>query len=144
VTEPSAFTVVREILTNDLSIDTDVVMTRARKRGLTIPDAQLRRAVVKTRSWMKAKARDATPATAPAAARHTAAPTSEPKAESTQEPADLAGVFANVTRVNAALGACGSVEVAREVAEAVRACGSVDAFLQHLELVAEVRTADKV
>ena len=39
--------------------------------------------------------------------------------------------------------ACGGIENARAVVEAVRACGSVDAFLQHLALVAEVRSDKK-
>jgi hypothetical protein len=33
------------------------------------------------------------------------------------------------------------VDQARQVAEAVRACGGIDAFLQHLDLVAGIRTA---
>jgi hypothetical protein len=57
---------------------------------------------------------------------------------------DRTAVFANLTRVNKVVGACGSVEAAREAAEAVRACGGVDAFLAHLELVAGIRGGDKV
>ena len=52
---------------------------------------------------------------------------------------DVAGVLANVAMVNTAVGVSGGVEQARKVAETVRACGSVDAFLQHLDLVAQLR-----
>jgi len=134
--------VVREILTPNLFLNTDEVITRARKKGLRLPDSELRRAVIKTRSAMKAKAREAAPTTVPAAARHIVSPKVEPEAQPASETTsatDLPSVFANVVRVNGVLSACGSVEIAREVAEAVRACGSVDAFLQHLDLVAEVR-----
>jgi hypothetical protein len=50
-------------------------------------------------------------------------------------------VFANVALVNKVVGTAGGVEQARQVAEAVRSCGGVDSFLQHLDLVAGIRTA---
>jgi hypothetical protein len=52
----------------------------------------------------------------------------------------LSGVLANVALVNKAVGAAGGVEQARQVAEAVRSCGGVAAFLQHLDLVAGIRS----
>ena len=52
---------------------------------------------------------------------------------------ELTAVLANVALVNDVAAACGGVDQARKVAEAVRVCGSVEAFLQHLELVAKVR-----
>ena len=50
-------------------------------------------------------------------------------------------MFANVALVNEVVGTAGGVEQARQVAEAVRSCGGVDAILQHLDLVAGIRTA---
>jgi urease gamma subunit len=148
VPELSARSVVREILTSDIMMSADGVMDRAKKRGVKLPDPELRRLVTKTRSWMKSQPKDtAAPATVPAAARHIVAPTPEPKVEPVVELTNhmnLSSVFANVTRVNSVVSACGSVDVARDVAEAVRACGSVAAFLQHLEVVAGIRRSDKM
>ncbi|HVK14889.1 MAG TPA: hypothetical protein VM597_39490 [Gemmataceae bacterium] len=50
--------------------------------------------------------------------------------------ADVAAVLANVSHVHRVALACGSIEAARQAAEAVRACGGVEGFLQHLDLVA--------
>jgi len=65
-------------------------------------------------------------------------PVSAPKS-STE--VDLTGVFSNVTQVNTVVTACGGVDQARQVAEAVRACGTLEAFLQHLDLVASLRAS---
>jgi hypothetical protein len=46
------------------------------------------------------------------------------------------GIPANMASVHRVALACGGVEPARQVAEAVRACGGVDAFLQHRDLLA--------
>lgn len=151
------FSVVREILAEDISMDVHEVMARAKKHGLDKSDSELRRVVHKTRSWMKAKAKEkGTTAVAPVAARHTASPkpetksspASRPEALATESPAtaagiDLASVFANVTRVNKVVSACGGIEKAREVVEALQACGGISAFLQHLELIAGIQSADK-
>jgi hypothetical protein len=91
------------------------------------------------------------PVTAKAAARTTAAPkpaavakpatsTSVSVAKSSNG-VDLTGVFVNVTLVNTVVTACGGVDQARQVAEAVRACGTLEAFLQHLDLVASLRAS---
>jgi hypothetical protein len=51
----------------------------------------------------------------------------------------LAALLANVALVDRVAGACGGVDNARQVAEAVRACGGVDPFLMHLDTVAGIR-----
>ena len=79
-------------------------------------------------------------------ARSTRSPRPEPRTRPSRSPTaepDLSAAFDNVARVNTVAGACGGIETAREVAEAVRPCGSVDAFLQCLDLVAGIRSADK-
>jgi hypothetical protein len=75
--------------------------------------------------------------TQPAATPKPATPA--PSAAKSSSP-DLTNVFANVAVVNKVVGTAGGVEPARQVAEAVRWCG-VEAFLQHLDLVAGIRTA---
>ena len=141
----SAFGVVREILTTNVEMHIDDVMSKARRKGVTDNDRDLRKAIHHTRSAMKAKAKaTAKPMPVLAAARHVTSPKPEVEPQPTlptAASADLSAVFANVTQVNAVVSACGGIENARNVAEAVRACGSVDAFLQHLDLVAEVRSA---
>ena len=134
---PSLLSVVRTILTADGGLTRDAVAKRVAARGLKVTD----RAVKKAYYNAKAELRKGAPMPAPAAARQTA-PKSAPKsaaAVATSGP-DLSGVFSNVTLVNAVVGVAGGVDQARQVAEAVRACGGVDAFLQHLDLVAGIRT----
>jgi len=144
VAHVSAFSVVREILTTNVEMPIDDVMAKARRKGVTDNDRDLRKAIHHTRSAMKAKAKaTAKPMPVLAAARHVTSPKPEVEPQPTLPTAvsaDLSAVFANVTQVNAVVSACGGIENARNVAEAVRACGSVDAFLQHLDLVAEVRS----
>lgn len=144
-------TVVREILTGDINLSADEVIKKAKARGLTAPDASIRYTAHNIKSELKKKlAKGAAPKAVPAAARATksAAPALTPEAVVVALPTvvappapDLAGVLANVALVNTVVGACGSAESARQVAEAVRACGSVEAFLQHLDLVAGIRGA---
>ena len=143
----SAFSVVREILTTNVEMPIDDVMAKARRKGVTDNDRDLRKAIHHTRSAMKAKAKaTAKPMPVLAAARHVTSPKSEVELQPTLPTAastDLSAAFANVTHVNAVVSACGGIENARQVAEAVRACGGVNEFLQHLDLVAGIRTADK-
>jgi len=51
-------------------------------------------------------------------------------------------VLANVALVNKIVGLCGGVENARQAADAVKACGGTEGFLQHLELVASIRSVE--
>jgi hypothetical protein len=125
--------VVRAILTADNTLSADEVIKRAKAKGVTAPDSNIRDTVYNIKSELRKKA--AKPA--PAAARETKAPAAP--AAVAVAPSDLASILANVAQVDTAVGACGGVDHARQVAEAVRACGSVDAFLQHLELVAKMR-----
>jgi hypothetical protein len=52
---------------------------------------------------------------------------------------DLSSIFSNVAKVNEVIAACGGVDRIRGVTEAIRACGSLEAFLQHVDLVADLR-----
>jgi hypothetical protein len=85
----------------------------------------------------KAALRTAPPKAAPAAARETAPPV--PAVCSPE--LTLTAVPANVALVNKVVEGAGGVDQTRQVAEAVRVCGGVDAFLQHLDLVAGVRSS---
>jgi hypothetical protein len=128
--------VVRSILSTNLKLPADDVIKQARTRGVTASDKSLRDTIYNLRSGLKKKA--AKTASVPSAARATTAPKPAPAAPPVP---DLSAVLSNVALVNTVVGACGGVEHARKVAEAVRACGGVDAFLQHLDLVAQVRGA---
>jgi hypothetical protein len=142
---PNTSEVVRTILNKHPNLDMEDIVKRAKARGVTSPDKSIRTTVYNE----KKKLRDAA-LVAPAAAR-TTTPASEPAASTTSPSAKtaisvapatggLAGVFANVAHVNKVVDLSGGVENARAVAEAVRACGSVDEFLQHLDLVAGIRS----
>jgi hypothetical protein len=136
--------VVRAILTADINLSADEVIKRAKAKGVTAPDTSIRYAAHNIKSELKKKGVKPTPA--PAAARETKAPPASSKTPDVLTPVltpssapDLSAMLANVALVNAVVGACGGVDQARKVAEAVRSCGSVEAFLQHLDLVAKVR-----
>lgn len=126
--------VVREILADGLDQPTPDVVRRARARGVTGSDRSLREAVYEVRAQLRKP--QPKPATA---AAHATKPKPEPAARSVAAAADPAPVLANVALVNEVVTAAGGVEAARKVAEAVRACGGVDAFLLHLDTVAQVR-----
>lgn len=145
--------VVRAVLSGDLTLSADEVIKRVRTKGVRASDKSIREAVYTVRSELK---RGKGPKPVPAAARTTTpgaaaevvavaevvpavAITVTPAAPLASAGLDLAGVLANVALVNVVVGACGGAEAARKAAEAVRACGGVDAFLQHLELVAGIR-----
>lgn len=136
---PSPYTVVREILTANLDLTADEVMTRAKKQGVTTRPDELRRIVHNTRSELRKRAAQAAPAAGQAKAASRPAVPAVPAAPAGQVAPEFAAVLANVARVNQVLGLCGGTENTRQAAEAVRACGGVDAFLQHLELVAGIR-----
>jgi hypothetical protein len=136
--------VVRDLLKSDLEMPADDVIRKAKARGLQAPETSIRTSVHNIRSTMKRDTR-----TAPAAARQTAMPkpkpatipaAAAPKPINVVEATSLTSVLANVALVNQVIAACGSAENARKAAEAVRSCGGVDAFLQHIELVAGIRS----
>jgi hypothetical protein len=124
--------VVRSILTANLTLTADDVIRRAKARGVTAPADKVRALVHNIRSEVKKAAGVSkalpVPATAPDGASGVL-PVPQPKA-------DLPAVLANVALVHRVVGAAGGVEPARQVAEAVRACGGVVEFLQHLDLIA--------
>lgn len=124
---------VRDILTKDITRTADDVIRLAKARGLAASAETIRATVHNVRSDLKKQG------VKPPAAKTTASPASVPTPVA--PPAvGLADVLANVARVDAVVRACGGVQQAREAAEAVRACGSVEAFLQHLDTVAGIRT----
>jgi hypothetical protein len=133
--------VVRSILTANLTLTADEVIRRAKARGVTAPPEKVRALVHNIRSEVKkaAGASRALPVPPkPTAASSKALPV--PPAETTAAAApDLPGVLANVALVHRVVGAAGGVEPARQVAEAVRACGGVGEFLQHLDLIAGIQ-----
>jgi hypothetical protein len=141
--------IVRDILTQDINLSTDDVIKKARTKGVTAPEKSVKDTIYNIKSELRKKAAKTgtkpAPKPASAAARATKTAVPEPvvtpaSARTPSSPApDLAATLANVALVNTVVGACGGVEQARQVAEAVRACGSVEAFLQHLDLVAKVR-----
>lgn len=141
--ELSTSGVVRDILTSDPEMPSDEVIRRAKAKGLRVTDEQIRKSINNQRNPIRSQV--AAVKVAPVAAREIAppkvAPTVSAPAATTGTP-DLAAVLANVALVNAVVGECGGVENARRAAEAVRACGSVEAFLQHLDLVAGIRSPE--
>jgi hypothetical protein len=149
---PTTWTIVRDILSADLTLTADEVIARARARGVKAPEADVRTTVHTVRKRIKKKMGQ--PAkVAPAAARQTAgaapavAPVPGPAAAPAPAPAavvapdGVSAVLSNVALVNGVVAACGGVEQARQVAEAVRACGGADLFAQYLDLVSGIRTA---
>ena len=130
----SLLSVVRTILTAEPTLTAADVVPKVKKKGLTVTD----KAVKKAYHNAKAAMRDLSPKVVPAAARETAAPAPVPTMSSPG--LTLTAMLANVALVNKVVDAAGGVEHARQVAEAVRSCGSVDEFLQHLDLVAGIRT----
>lgn len=155
--------VLRDILSSNLELPTDDVITRAKARGVTLDRRTLQKRIHNTRSELrKSKGQPAAkpaPAAAKPAAAKPAAPSPKPSVASAPKPAakkpasklaaqpaassgtpNLGIVLGNVAKVNKVITACGSPDVARQVAEAVKACGGVEPFLKHLELVAGIRT----
>ncbi len=143
----SAFAVAREVLSEDLSMNVEEVVRRARNMAAEQPDAELRHAISCVRGLLKSLTNgNVKPGPAATATRHNRGVRPEPTIQqphTTTEGPALSAVFANIVRVKTIVSACGGIEIVREVADAVRACGSVDAFLQHLDLVAEISTAEK-
>jgi hypothetical protein len=135
------WSVVRELLSANLALTADEVITKAKAKGVEAPDDVIRTTAHNVRKKLKQKGVQA-PKVAPAAARETTAPTpsNAAPAPTPTPPTGVAGVLSNVALVNAAVTASGGVEQARQVAEAVRACGGPEQFAQYLDLVAGIRT----
>jgi hypothetical protein len=55
VPEPSVYTVVREILTDDIKLTASEVIARAKAKGVTKSDDDIRKAVHSTRTELKRK-----------------------------------------------------------------------------------------
>ncbi len=138
---PTVSSVVRSVLSADPELPADAVILKAKARGVTAPDANIRNLVHTIRSALR-RATPKAPRVVAAAARETTAPTPAPApvAPAGSAPAGLTQVLSNVAQVNAAVAAAGGVDAARQVAEAVRACGGPEAFSQYLDLVAGIRT----
>lgn len=133
--------VIRPILSANIEMPADEIITAAKSQGLKAPDASIRNSIHNMRSQMRrevkptpAAARQTQKPKAPKAAIRSVAPSLEP----TTSP-DLTAFLANVSLVNRVVGQCGGIENAQQVVDAVRACGGLEAFLQHLETVATIR-----
>ncbi|MCE9563332.1 MAG: hypothetical protein K8U57_14925 [Planctomycetes bacterium] len=143
MTKLSTSGTVREILTEDSEMPADEVIRLAKARGLRVPDEKIRHSIHNQRNTIRAKVAG-TARVARSAAHETSPPKAPPVVPASPTPtsaSDLSGVLANVALVNTIVGVCGGVENARQIAEAVQACGGTEAFLQHLELVASIRSA---
>lgn len=158
---PSMRSILLDILTANPKASTEDVVKKAKARGLTQPDSTIKHSLYNLRGQFKKQAaKSAIPTKSVArqtAARKPASATKRTQAKThtktataampsnghvaSAPSANLAGVFSNVTLVNEVVGACGGVEPTRQVAEVIRACGSLEAFLQHLDLVAALRTS---
>jgi hypothetical protein len=146
----------------DVNLAADEVIRKARAKGVNAPENSIRGLVYNIRSEIrKGMAKSAPAATRPVPASQSApkptSPASKPSASGkltkpapkasssaklptpSSSPTGVTQVLANVARVNQVVGTCGGVDHARETAEAVRACGGVEAFLKHLDLVAEIQ-----
>jgi hypothetical protein len=141
---------VRDVIKGDVNVPADDIVRKVKAKGVTASESSIREAIYNVKSALRkaAKKNTAKPKPskpAPAAARETKQPevvaTVAPVAVAAPVAPDLRAVFANVALVNGVLDACGGVDGARKVVEAVRACGGVEPFLMHLDLVAQVRGA---
>ena len=156
--------VVRTILAENLALPADEVIKKAKSRGVVQSENTIRNLVYNIRSELKKKAargsipsrtttpirpeiaaKSASTSGKPTVATKLSPPIRKPSTSAkfpapSRGPADVAQVFANVALVNKVIGACGGVEHARQTIEAVQACGGVKAFLQHLDLVAAIKS----
>ena len=124
--------VIRTILAANPDLNVEDVSRRLKARGMTVSDAAVKKAFYNVRGEVR---KPTAAKAAPAAARSSAAPAETPAAG-----VELGTVLSNVALVNKVVGACGGIDPVRQVAEAVRSCGSVDIFLQHLDIVAGIRS----
>ncbi len=153
---PVMSSVVRSILTEDLTLSADEVIRKARLYGVTAPEKSIRTTAHNIKSELKKRAekvesksvanpprKDKAPEPEPTLAAANAADViATPVLTAAPSPvSDLSAVLANVALVNTVVSGCGGAETARQVAEAVRACGGVESFLMHLNLINQVRGA---
>lgn len=132
----SAYTLAREALTHEPLLSTDDLVVRLKSQGITKKDPVIREVIRKTRGEIRRKGLKTgapKPIPAPAAAVVTTPPA--PAAVATDP-------FAGVQLANKTAHACGGIAKAREVAEAIRAVGGIDAFLERLDLVADILGSD--
>ncbi|MBN9517839.1 hypothetical protein J0H58_04845 [bacterium] len=71
---PTVWSVVRDILTANIGLTADEVITKAKAKGLKVPDAVIRGTVHTVRKKLKQKAAASAPKPVPVAARTTTAP----------------------------------------------------------------------
>ncbi|MBP3955685.1 hypothetical protein J8F10_10370 [Gemmata sp. G18] len=153
---PVMSSVVRAILSENLDLSADDVIRKAKVRGVTSPERVIRTTAHNIKSELKRRAAKASaPKPIPAAARTTKTPDRAPCRPRSlwlfrgghscsgpnlvvSEPRFGLGAGEHRTGEHGRWGMRGA-EPARRVAEAVRACGSVEAFLLHLNLIAQVR-----
>ena len=151
-TTTSTSSVVRSILTGNITLTADEVIKRALARGVTASPDSIRALVYNIRGEVKkaaapkvlpvpppasaSKALPVPPSKAIAPATRVRPPRPRPAAPAAT---DLPGVLANVALVHRVVGVAGGIEPARQVAEAVRACGGVAEFIQHLDLIAGIQ-----
>ncbi|HVK08729.1 MAG TPA: hypothetical protein VM597_08135 [Gemmataceae bacterium] len=134
---PTTRDIVQALIKSSPNATAAEIAKKAKAKGVTASADWVMEVVYRLRGEAK-KQSAPVKAVAPVAAvrpprpRPAPAPTAAPPAAV----ADVTGVLANVALVHRVVLACGGVEPARQVAEAVRACGGVDGFLQHLDLVA--------
>lgn len=128
----SAYTLAREALTEEPLLSTDNLVIRLKARGVTKKDPKIREIIRKTRGEIRRKAAKAPkPIPAPAAAVVTVPPAPAAAVVATDP-------FAGVRLANRTAQACGGIAKAREIAEAIRTVGGIDAFLERLDLVADI------
>jgi hypothetical protein len=135
VEKPSTREVVQAILKTSPTATAEEIAKKAKAKGLTASIDWIKDVVYTLRGAARKKA-GPTKAVAPVAAVRPARPRPAPDPTAAASTPDVTGVLANVALVHRVVLACGGIEPARQVAEAVRACGGVDEFLQHLDLVA--------
>jgi hypothetical protein len=140
----SAYTLAREALADEPELSTDDLVTRLKARGITKKDPDIREIIRKTRGEIRRKAKKAEGATArPIPVPSAAAVTVPPPAVTPVAPAPAAAdPFAGVRLANRTAAACGGIAKAREIAEAIRTVGGIDAFLERLDLVADILGSD--
>lgn len=135
-TEPlSAYTLAREALTHEPLLTTDDLVARLKSRGITKKDSDIRAVIRKTRGEIRRKGLKTGGAPRPIPVPAAAVVTTPPAAVA-------ADPFAGVRLANKTAHACGGIAKAREVAEAIRAVGGIDAFLERLDLVADILGSD--
>lgn len=133
----SAYTLAREALTQEPLLSTDDLVVRLKSRGITKKESVIREVIRKTRGELRRKERkNGTAVLKPLPGPAATAPPPVVAAAVATDP------FAGVRLANRTAQACGGIVRAREIAEAIRAVGGIDAFLERLDLVADILGSD--